>query len=47
MSKFIRDNQLDEYTGKDTENFVHIIKRKKIKKFKDPEEQKNKIIKRD
>lgn len=47
MSKFIRDNQLDDYTAKDAENFVRIVKRKKIKKFKDPEEQKNKIVKKD
>lgn len=46
MSKFIRDNQLDKYAAYEEEN-IRINKKKKTKKFKDPEEQKDKLIKKD
>lgn len=44
MAKFIRDNQLNEYS-KEEENFIR-IKPKKKRKFKDPDEYKNKSIKK-
>ena len=44
MGKFIRGNQLDEYNRYEEE----ITRpKKKVKKFRDTEEQKNKLIKRD
>lgn len=46
MSKFIRDNQLDNY-NKDEEKMIRQNKQKKMKCFKDFEESKNKINKRD
>lgn len=46
MSKFIRDNQLDNY-NKDEEKMIRQNKQKKMKRFKDFEESKNKINKRD
>lgn len=46
MGKFIRDNQLDKYTGYEEEGVIRSNKKKKTKKFKDPDEQKDKLIKR-
>lgn len=45
MSKFIRDNQLDKYKI-NNEEIVYSHKKKKIKKFKDIEEQNHKLIKK-
>lgn len=45
MSKYIRDNQLNEYFSNE-ENLTNFSK-KKVKKFKDIDDQrKNKIIKK-
>lgn len=46
MGKFIRVNQLDEYNRYE-EEITRPNKKKKVKKFRDTEEQKNKLIKRD
>lgn len=46
MSKFIRDNQLDKYS-KNEDEVIRPSKKKKVKRFKDPEEQKNKPVKKD
>lgn len=46
MSKFIRDNQLDNFSKED-EVVVRPIRKKKVKKFKDLEDSKNKNIKKD
>lgn len=46
MSKFIRGNQLDKYARYE-EEIVRPSKKKKLKRFKDPDEQKNKLIKKD
>ncbi len=40
MSKYIRDNQLEQYSNQDTEEFH--IKSKKMKKFKDLEDKAHK-----
>lgn len=46
MSKFIRDNQLDKY-AKEDEVIVRPIRKKKVKKFKDSNESKEKSNKKD
>lgn len=46
MSKFIRDNQLDKYS-KSEDEIIRPSKKKKVKKFKDLEEQKHKPVKKD
>lgn len=46
MGKFIRGNQLDKYKWYE-EEIARPNKKRKIKKFRDTEEQKNKLIKRD
>lgn len=45
MGKFIRDYQVDKAFDKEEETFQP--KRKKVKKFKDPEERKKKQSKKD
>lgn len=47
MGKFIRGNQLDKYNRYEEEIARPNKKRKIKKKFRDTEEQKNKLIKRD
>lgn len=46
MGKFIRDNQLDQYS-KNEDEVIRPSKKKKVKRFKDLEEQKNKSVKKD
>lgn len=46
MGKFIRGNQLDKYNRYE-EEIARLNKKRKIKKFRDTEKQKNKLIKRD
>lgn len=44
MSKRIRDNQLDNYLNNE-DDYYNPPKRKKVKRFKDPEEGKKQVKK--